>query len=57
MKTAMEMTIERKLEHALELLGEHGKITNWKDLGGRIAVYVDGEYYGVYDLDKDTFID
>ena len=57
MKTAMEMTIEWKLEHALELLGEHGKITNWKDLGERIAVYVDGEYYGVYDLDKDTFID
>lgn len=41
---------------ALKTLGIHGHI-RIKGGGDQVQVYVDGEYFGIYDFERKTFVD
>ena len=52
--------VERMVQNALNQLGEGGEITNLHPTTSypdRWVVEVDGEYFGVYDINKKTFVD
>lgn len=52
--------VERMVQNALDHLGERGNITNLHPSSlylDRWVVEVDGEYYGVYDTTRKTFVD
>ena len=48
----------KELYEALEKLGVKGDhiIVNWIATD-RIAVYIDGEYFGIWDTNRKTFVD
>ncbi len=47
----------KEVYEALTKLGIKGSIVvNWITTD-RIAVYVDGEYFGIWDITKKTFVD
>lgn len=51
---------ERMVQDALNHLGERGKITDLQPTtaySDRWFVEVDGEYFGIYDINKKTFVD
>ena len=45
------------LQAALIKLGVDGIVTAKHIDSGRIAVYVDGEYFGIWDTGRKTFVD
>jgi hypothetical protein len=45
------------LYSALVKLGVIGAITTYQITNDRIAVYVDGEYFGIWDTTRKTFVD
>ena len=47
----------KDLIKALETLGIRGTVTTNEITNGRIIVYVDGEYFGIWDTTKKTFVD
>lgn len=51
--------VERMVQDALNHLGECGKITDLYTAApsDRWVVEVDGEYFGVYDTTRKTFVD
>lgn len=51
--------VERIVQDALNHLGERGKITNLHTASSsdRWVVEVDGEYFGIYDTTRKTFVD
>ena len=51
------MSAKEKIENALKELGVHGKI-RIENIGWHIwLVYINGEVFGIYDTDKNTFVD
>lgn len=58
----MDVSIEtarKMIQKALDSLGEEGEITDLYSThsSDRWVVEVDGEYYGVYDTTRKTFVD
>lgn len=47
----------KELHEALNTLGVKGTITTNQITTDRIAVYVDGEYFGIWDTNRKTFVD
>jgi hypothetical protein len=47
----------KELYNALNTLGVKGTITTKQITPDRIAVYVDSEYFGIWDTDRKTFVD
>ena len=45
------------LHSALDKLGVKGAITTHQIANDRIAVYLDGEYFGIWDTARKTFVD
>ena len=50
------MTRQETVTRALKALGVTGKI-EVRDESSRAIVYVDGQYFGIYDFEKNTFVD
>lgn len=52
------MAVQEQIQKALDALGVKGDMTltdeGHKD---RYTVCIDGEYFGIYDLNRDTFVD
>ena len=46
----------KDLIKALEILGIQGEVTT-KETLGRILVLVDGDYFGIWDTARKTFVD
>ena len=46
-----------ELKKALEALGVKGNIKVFFLYTGRAMVYVDGEYFGIWDIKRKTFVD
>lgn len=55
----MKKAIDR-VKEALDKLGVHGRV-RIEEIAprdtSRLTVYVNDEYYGVYDIDRQTFVD
>ena len=51
--------VEQMIQDALNQLGEPGKITDLSAASSadRWIVEVDGEYFGIYDITRKTFVD
>lgn len=47
----------KELLRALEMLGVHGTITTKMITTDRIAVWVNGELFGIWDTTRKTFVD
>lgn len=47
----------KDLTKALEILGIQGEVTIKEVTPGRIIVRVDGEYFGIWDMTRKTFVD
>ena len=47
----------KEISKALKTLGVGGTVTTKEITFDRIAVYVDGEYFGIWDTTKKTFVD
>lgn len=47
----------KELFEALVKLGTKGKVTTKQITTDRIAVYVNGEYFGIWDTNRKTFVD
>ena len=47
----------KEIMTALEKLGVNGNITTKVVTPGRIIVYVNNEYFGMWDTHKKTFVD
>ena len=47
----------KELHSALICLGINGTITTKRITTDRIAVYLDGEYFGLWDTTRKTFVD
>lgn len=47
----------KELHNALIKLGVKGTITTNQITTDRIAVYVDSEYFGIWDTTRKTFVD
>lgn len=52
-------TARKMIQKALDFLGEEGEITDLYSThsSDRWVVEVDGEYFGVYDTTRKTFVD
>lgn len=50
-------TIEEQIKAALESLGMKGTIRITPAGLNRYLVELNGEYFGIYDIDRDTFVD
>ena len=53
----MKNLTNKEIHKALEILGAEGEITMTPITYDRIVVYVDGEYFGIWDTEKKTFVD
>ena len=47
----------KELYEVLKTLGIKGKITIKYITVDRIVIYVDGEYFGIWDTNRKTFVD
>ena len=47
----------KEIEQALKALGVKGKIKVFILSTGRAMVYVNGEYFGIWDNERKTFVD
>lgn len=47
----------KELNTALEALGVKGKVEAFVLCTGRIMVYVNDEYFGIWDIKRKTFVD
>lgn len=47
----------KDLIKALEILGINGTVTTNEITHGRILILVDGEYFGIWDVVRKTFVD
>ena len=47
----------KSLLNALKELNIKGKVTVKKVASDRLAVYVNGVYFGLWDVDRKTFVD
>ena len=47
----------KDINHALEKLGVDGYVTTKWVAGDRIAVYIYGEYFGIWDTMRQNFVD
>ena len=47
----------KDLIKAIEILGVHGTVTTKEITPGRILVLVDGEYFGIWDVARKTFVE
>lgn len=59
-KTLKPYEVIEKVSKAVRALGETGDIIMHDFVSGdtgRIKVYVNGEYFGVFDTARDTFVD
>lgn len=49
--------IRSKINAALRALGERGRLTELRDIGGGcFAVSIDNDYYGIFDISEDSFV-
>ena len=49
--------MREEITNALHKLGERSHNVDIKSRGGNAVVYVNKEYYGVYDFTRKTFVD
>ena len=55
-----KQNVVTRIKEALEKLDVHGKVRIAEIAPGdttRLTVYINDEYFGVYDTDKNTFVD
>lgn len=45
------------IEYIRKAFGVKGEITYQKISKDRYAIYVDGEYFGIFDTNRNTFVD
>lgn len=60
MECELEERKEKRMKEimkALRELGAGGIVTTKEISTGRISVYVDGDYFGIWDTDRKTFVD
>lgn len=53
----MKNSTNKEIKEALEILGAEGEATMTPITHDRIAVYINGEYFGIWDTEKKTFVD
>lgn len=53
----MKNSTNNEIRNALKILGVEGEVKLTAITIDRIAVYVNGEYFGIWDTVKKTFVD
>lgn len=53
----MKNSTNNEIRNALKILGVIGEVKLTTVTIDRIAVYVNGEYFGIWDTEKKTFVD